>query len=55
MKWSFRGKKKGYNGFLKVIGKMRKRLSISRIIKEGGKWAEGNEQVAAKAISFLHL
>ncbi|KAH0714936.1 hypothetical protein KY284_007841 [Solanum tuberosum] len=32
---------------------MRKRLSLSRIIKEDGQWAKGNEQVAAKAISFI--
>ncbi|KAH0757835.1 hypothetical protein KY290_021328 [Solanum tuberosum] len=39
--------------FHSLVKGRRKRLSLSRIIKEDGQWAEGNEQVAAEAVSFF--
>ncbi|KAL3345622.1 hypothetical protein AABB24_024533 [Solanum stoloniferum] len=39
--------------FHSLVKGRRKRLSLSRIIKEDGKWAEGNEHVAAEAAFFF--
>lgn len=38
--------------FHSLVKGRRKRLSLSRIIKEDGQWAEGNEQVAVEALFF---
>ncbi|KAG5576187.1 hypothetical protein H5410_056321 [Solanum commersonii] len=39
--------------FHSLVKGMRKRLSLSRIIKEDGQWAKGNKQVAAEVVSFF--